>query len=165
MAGLKPRLSVFKKLKKKAEKGLEELVKAARNKYPNTTLILFGPRARGENLPYSDWDIAVIVECRSPIDKLRISEEMYRLKPPAMPLDPIIICRSELNDPLVARMLEESKILYNGLNIKWEKAGERAVVNYAKSLGHARQLLESYGGSWRLPCSFPGINYYNLFDA
>ncbi len=95
---------------------LEEYVQRLARRYPKTTIVLFGSRARGEESPSSDYDLAVIVPEAS--DKLKLIEEMRRLKPHGISVDLLVIGVNELEDPVIARMLEKSKILYNGLGLK-----------------------------------------------
>ena len=70
---------------------------------------LVGSRARGDNLPYSDYDVAVIVPPGT--DKLEAAERLRLLKRRPFPLDLIVIDREEAREPLYRRMLEEGKPL------------------------------------------------------
>jgi predicted nucleotidyltransferase len=45
-------------------------------RYKAKKVILFGSRARGDNSPVSDYDIAVFAEDLSPLDKARFSAEV-----------------------------------------------------------------------------------------
>jgi predicted nucleotidyltransferase len=117
LAGSKPRLSVFARLKERAERDFSEFVERVKRAYSQASIILFGSRARGDHLPYSDWDLAVVIECRDESDRMRIAEELYRLKPPALPLDAIVVCVGELDDPIVSRMLAGGRLLYDGARV------------------------------------------------
>ncbi len=94
---------------------LREYVAKIAEKYPASTIVLFGSRARGQHLPFSDYDVAVVM--RKADDKIRIVEELYKHKPKELPLDVIIIEVSELQDPLVQNMLKNCLILYDGLGL------------------------------------------------
>ncbi len=87
---------------------------------PKSTILLFGSRARGDSLPYSDYDIAVILEHVD--DKVKVVERLRRLKPKGLSLDLIVVSIDELNDPIIKEMLRDSKVLYDGLGLsKQEK--------------------------------------------
>jgi len=88
-------------------------VERVKSLYPRSQIVLFGSRARGDELPYSDFDIAVILD--EPGDKLRLTEELRRLKPRGLPLDLLVLSFEELKDPLVACMLKGGRVLYDGL--------------------------------------------------
>ena len=94
---------------------LDEYVKILSEKYPKCTIILFGSRARGDYMPYSDYDIAIIVEDYE--DLFETIVRFRRLKPLGLPLDLIVLKVEDLDDPLTLRMFRECKILYDGLKI------------------------------------------------
>ena len=98
---------------------LEEYVQRLSKEYPRSTIILFGSRARGEESASSDYDIMVIVEEAD--DKLKLLENMRRLKPHGISVDLLVLGVDELDDPVIAKMLEKSKILYNGLHLDLQK--------------------------------------------
>lgn len=54
---------------------LEEIIQISK-RYKAKRVILFGSRARGDNSPVSDYDIAVCAEELSPHDKARFSAEV-----------------------------------------------------------------------------------------
>ncbi|MCD6358083.1 MAG: nucleotidyltransferase domain-containing protein [Thermoproteales archaeon] len=81
--------------------------------YPRSRIMLFGYRARGDELSYSDFDVAVILD--EPGDRLSLTEELRKLKPRGLPLDLLVLSSEELNDSLVAHMLEGGRVLYDGL--------------------------------------------------
>ena len=81
-----------------------------------STILLFGSRARGDFVPYSDYDIAVIL--RSVNDKLKVIERLRRLKPEGIDLDLIVLSVDDLRDPLIRSMLSDRKILHNGLSLR-----------------------------------------------
>ena len=98
------------------EKRLSEFVKRISARIPDSTIVLFGSRARGESLPYSDYDIAVIV--RRLEDRISETEQIMRLKPRSISVDLILLEQGDLEDPLIRKMLEGSKILYDKLGLK-----------------------------------------------
>jgi len=108
---------VFRKLKKEAEKGLRIFVERVRREYPGTSIVLFGSRARGDYLPYSDYDVALVLPDSDCSDKIGVAEEARRLRPRGLSLDLVVLCASELDDPLVKQMLRDKKVLYDGLGL------------------------------------------------
>ena len=88
-------------------------VERIKSLYPRSRIVLFGSRARGDELPYSDFDVAVILD--EPGDKLRLAEELRKLKPRGLPLDLLVLSSEELKDPPVACMLKGGRVLYDGL--------------------------------------------------
>ena len=98
------------------EKLLPCFVRNISLKYPKVTIILFGSRAQNTQLPYSDYDIAVIFEKVD--DRIRLIEDIRRMKPRGLPLDLIVLAKEELSDPIIARMFRKSKILYDGLGLR-----------------------------------------------
>jgi HEPN domain-containing protein/predicted nucleotidyltransferase len=97
---------------------LAEFVKRVARQLGAVTLVLFGSRARGDQLPYSDYDVAAVFFQRLE-DRERIvkAEELYRLKPPELPLDPVVLDTEDLEDPLTRKMLENCVTLYDGLKL------------------------------------------------
>ena len=67
---------------------------------------LVGSRARGDNLPYSDYDVVVVVPSGS--DKLSTAEQLRRLRKKSFPLDLIVLYRDELEDPVYSEMLKNA---------------------------------------------------------
>ncbi len=99
---------------------LNEYVNRLRNMHTRSTIVLFGSRARGTSLPYSDYDIMFIIDKVD--EKVSTIEEIVRLKPHLLPVDVVVISVKELSDPLVRKMLEEGcQILYDGLGISKTK--------------------------------------------
>ena len=115
--GLRSKLLKYLVKKQRARNNLlYKYIERLKKNKPRSTILLFGSRARGEQLPYSDYDIAVILEQVD--DKLKTVEKLRRLKPRGLDLDLIVFSLKELYDPLVKNMLENALILYNGLDIK-----------------------------------------------
>jgi hypothetical protein len=93
---------------------LEKLISA----YPDSTIVLFGSRARGKNRPNSDFDIIVFVSCQNPLHK---SIEIYQTTRPDFPVDIVVIKPEEVNDrnlKLTHMLYYGYRILYDGLNLK-----------------------------------------------
>jgi predicted nucleotidyltransferase len=93
---------------------LEKLISA----YPDSTIVLFGSRARGKNRPNSDFDIIVFVSCQNPLHK---SIEIYQTTRPDFPVDIVVMKPEEVNDrnlKLTHMFYYGYKILYDGLNLK-----------------------------------------------
>ena len=67
---------------------------------------LVGSRARGDHLPYSDYDIVVVVPSGS--NKLLTIEQLRRLRKKIFPLDLIVLHRDELEDPIYSEMLRNT---------------------------------------------------------
>ena len=81
------RRAVLKKLKERLtelDKIFNEYVEKIIKSYPHSTIILFGSRARRNNLPYSDFDIMVIIKDISNKSKINEVIKMYRIKPPEL---------------------------------------------------------------------------------
>ncbi len=116
MSGLRKKLlkSRARKIRER-RKLLYSYVDNISSSYPKSTIVLFGSRARGDFLPYSDYDIAVILEKIE--DKFAAIEKLRRIKPLGLPLDLLVIQVDELSDPLVSKMLEKSIVLYDGLGL------------------------------------------------
>ena len=70
---------------------------------------LVGSRARGDHLPYSDYDVAVVVPAGA--DKLEAAERLRALRRRPFPLDLVVLDEEEARSPLFRRMLEEGRPL------------------------------------------------------
>ncbi len=115
--GLRRKLFKYMFLKvRESNRLFQEYVNKIKEAYPRSTIILYGSRARGDYLPYSDYDLAIILE--SVEDKFRVIEEIRSLKPLGLDLDLIILSPRDLEDPIIKNMLRHSKMLYNGLGVK-----------------------------------------------
>jgi len=113
------RRKLLRALKEKAERRddlFRQFLAKLKDAFPDSTIILFGSRARQTHLPYSDYDVALILPEKHCTDKFEVLNQARRLKPPGFSLDLIVICEGELEDPLVKSMLNNAKVLYNGLN-------------------------------------------------
>lgn len=116
-SGLRRRLLRSRARKLRNErKVLHKYIEILSKNYPRSTVVLFGSRARGDELPYSDYDLAVILDKVG--DRISLVETLRRLKPRGLPLDLIVIQVDELSDPLTSTMLSGCTVLYDGLKIK-----------------------------------------------
>ena len=115
------RQAVLKRLRERLERLDEmfrEYVVRLSRIYPKSTIVLFGSRARGNHLPYSDFDIMVITELRNLEDKLAKAVKAYSVKPAQLSIDLLVVSEEELDDPIILKMLKEGCIiLYDGLGI------------------------------------------------
>jgi len=102
-------------IKSRAEKFLNTLVSTIRKMYSGkVTIILFGGRARGTSSDSGDFDIIVVLEnVKDPIEEAIKIRRMLPKK--RFPLDIVVIEKEDLMKPIVKKMLEHHKILYDGL--------------------------------------------------
>ncbi len=117
LSGLRSRLLKYlSEKKRKSGELLQEYVRRLKEVVPNSVIILYGSRARGEQLPCSDYDVAVILENIE--DKVKVTEELRRVKPRGLDLDLIVLSVDELSDRVVQEMLKNSIVLHKGINIE-----------------------------------------------
>lgn len=69
----------------------------------------------GQELPYSDYDLAIIL--KDVEDTLSIIESIRMLKPKCLGADIVVLSIKDIRDPIVVKMLDKSKVLYRGLTI------------------------------------------------
>lgn len=86
----------------------EKLIKEYKSKI---SIVLFGSRGRGDNRESSDFDVLIVLEKKTNRDH----QVVYQLKPAELPVDVVIITPSELQNPVVKKMLIGSKVIYDGL--------------------------------------------------
>ncbi len=98
----------------------KEYVERLSRELGSVTIILFGSRARGTPLPFSDYDIAIVVPEDVCTDKLGVIERARSVKPPGLSVDIVVLCPSELRDPLTRSMLSNSIVLYDRLGVDLE---------------------------------------------
>ena len=120
--GLSEYLRWRAELLKRQNELLDEFVKNVAERLGKCAVLLFGSRARGNHLPYSDFDIAIVVE--EAVDKLSLIEELRALKPRGLPLDLIIFEREDLKSPVVKKMLEGAIIVYDSLQLHFPDNGD-----------------------------------------
>ena len=68
---------------------------------------LVGSRARGDSIPSSDFDVVVVVE--DDVDTVDVAIRLRLLKRTSIPLDIIVLRRSDLDDPVYREMLRDAK--------------------------------------------------------
>ncbi|MCD6457601.1 MAG: nucleotidyltransferase domain-containing protein [Thermoproteales archaeon] len=97
---------------------LELVIKKLRNRFRVYAIILFGSRARGDWMPWSDYDLLIIADFE--LDYLdRIGEILEVLADVKLPIEPHPYTLEEvikmLNraNPLIIDALEEGKLLFS----------------------------------------------------
>ena len=131
--GLERLLKARRELMSRQDELLEEFVAKAIEKFPDSTMILFGSRARGQERPDSDYDILVVMDLEDR-DRLQKILEIRSLKPRGIPVDVLVLSPEEVTDPLYREMLKGGRVLHNGLGLNlcsedWEvsmKSGAEA---------------------------------------
>lgn len=105
------------RLKRAAEEYQKRIVRSIRKVYgDNVTIILFGSRARGDHSLKSDFDILVITE--TPGDILGNIVKIRRsLGAKTFAIDIVVIKPEDMTNPVVKRMMENIRVLYDGLGI------------------------------------------------
>jgi hypothetical protein len=86
------------------------------SEYPSSTIVLFGSRARGNYMPYSDYDAAVVF--RKVPDERELMLRIRGLKPDGLSLDLLVLSVDDLSDPVIREMLKGCVILYDGLDLR-----------------------------------------------
>ena len=94
---------------------LRRFVEELTSRYGEVAVVLFGSRARGSALPYSDYDVAVVL--KSAGSRVELAEEVYKLKPPELPADVVVLELDDLGDPIVERMLSGCVVLHDSLGV------------------------------------------------
>jgi len=97
-------------------KGDELLRGFVSSEYPSSTIVLFGSRARGDYMPYSDYDVAVVF--RKVPDERELMLRIRGLKPGGLSLDLLVLSVDDLSDPVIREMLKGCVILYDGLDLR-----------------------------------------------
>ncbi|MEM3714474.1 MAG: nucleotidyltransferase domain-containing protein [Nitrososphaeria archaeon] len=113
--GLRRLLNYQVKKIKDSEKKLEIFISKIIQEYPNSTILLFGSRARGDSKPYSDYDIAVFLDRLE--DSLETCEKLRKLRPKGLSVDIIVLDLKDLEEPVTKAMLKNKKILYDKLKL------------------------------------------------
>ena len=70
---------------------------------------LVGSRARGDSMPYSDYDIVLVVG--SEVDPLDVVEKVRLTRRARAPLDVVVLREDELGDSLYGEMLKYKRRL------------------------------------------------------
>ncbi|MHA1590478.1 MAG: nucleotidyltransferase domain-containing protein [Candidatus Njordarchaeales archaeon] len=100
-----------------AEEFLTKLAKVIVDIYSGeVTVILFGGRARGTSSDAGDFDVLVVL--RNVQDPIEEAVKIRRALPKRrFPLDILVIEPKDLEKPIIRKMLEHYKLLYDGLKI------------------------------------------------
>ncbi|RLG72401.1 MAG: nucleotidyltransferase domain-containing protein [Thermoprotei archaeon] len=93
----------------------KKYVKKIIAKYPKSSIALIGSRAKNYALPYSDYDLVIIL--KRVHNTFKLIETIRKHKPRGFNLDLIVLEESELADPIVKAMLKDCVVLYDGLGI------------------------------------------------
>jgi hypothetical protein len=72
-------------------------------------MYLVGSRARGDNMPSSDFDIALVID--DDRDPVEVAVKARLLRRESFPLDIVVLRRSEVSDRIYSEMLKHSKKL------------------------------------------------------
>jgi len=70
---------------------------------------LVGSRARGDNKPYSDYDIVVVIDNNQ--DHIDVAEKIQLLKKSKLPIDVIVIKENDVEDSIYNEMMKYRKSL------------------------------------------------------
>ena len=70
---------------------------------------LVGSRARGDNIPSSDFDVVLVID--DDRDPVEVAVKAKLLRKEAFPLDIVVLRRSEVSDRIYSEMLKYSKKL------------------------------------------------------
>ena len=68
---------------------------------------LVGSRARGDNIPSSDFDVVLVID--DDRDPVEVAIKARLLRREAFPLDIVVLRRSEVSDRIYSEMLKHSK--------------------------------------------------------
>lgn len=101
------------------EKDFQAFVSRVRRLFKGeVSIALFGSRALGNPLPYSDYDVALVIPKKPKGEAYwRLLAKVRGCKPRSLPLDLVILQPNELSDPLLAKMLEKALPVYDGLKV------------------------------------------------
>ncbi len=108
---------------------IEEL---ARHLGGRASVILFGGRARAgiDAVEPRDYDILLVVD--EGVDPEYVEDTAYKLKPRGLPVDIVVVRRSELRDPVIQRMLSNHLVLHDPLGLR-ELGNTREIEKSSKS--------------------------------
>ena len=70
---------------------------------------MVGSRARGDNIPSSDFDVVLVID--DDRDPVEVTIKARLLRREAFPLDIVVLRRSEVGDRIYGEMLKHSKKL------------------------------------------------------
>ncbi len=90
---------------------INEIIKYYNGK---VSIVLFGSRARGDFWESSDYDIMIFVNAVK--DSTEEAGKLYSMKK-GFSADILVLSADKLEDPIIRKMLEYKKVLYDGLKI------------------------------------------------
>ncbi len=102
------------------EEIIARIVGIADSKYPNSEVILFGSRARGDNNNISDWDLLFLLDQSTvPFDlETALMDDMYELELETNNvISPIVYSKNEWKNKYASTQLFEN-IQQDGIRIK-----------------------------------------------
>ena len=79
------------------------------------SIVLFGSRARGDNMESSDFDVAIIV--KDELSTFDVLDKVVVIERGCVPVDLVVLKISDLERVIIRKMLMKCKILYDGLNL------------------------------------------------
>ncbi|KUO90127.1 MAG: hypothetical protein AT713_00210 [Caldivirga sp. JCHS_4] len=115
-SGLDRLLRILGESISKGDELLRGFASRVSSEYPSSTIVLFGSRARGDYMPYSDYDVAVVF--RKVTDERELMLRIRGLKPGGLSLDLLVLSVDDLSDPVIREMLKGCVILYDGLDLR-----------------------------------------------
>ncbi|MEM1627161.1 MAG: nucleotidyltransferase domain-containing protein [Sulfolobaceae archaeon] len=93
----------------------EDFVKKIIEHYnERVTIALFGSRARDDYWESSDYDIMVFLEKVE--DQIGEAVKLYSMKR-GFSADILVLSADKVKDPIIMKMLEHKKVIYDGLNL------------------------------------------------
>jgi len=115
-SGLDRLLRILGESISKGDELLRGFASRVSSEYPSSTIVLFGSRARGDYMLYSDYDVAVVF--RKVTDERELMLRIRGLKPGGLSLDLLVLSVDDLSDPVIREMLKGCVILYDGLDLR-----------------------------------------------
>ncbi len=115
-SGLDRLLRILGESISKGDELLRGFASRVSSEYPSSTIVLFGSRARGDYMPYSDYDVAVVF--RKVPDERELMLRIRGLKPGGLSLDLLVLSVDDLSNPVIREMLKGCVILYDGLDLR-----------------------------------------------
>lgn len=85
----------FRQADKKQAEGIDWLLKKIKKAYPDAKTILFGSRARGDNLESSDYDILVLSDAFKDISYRKRIADIYEFVDKPVDVEMICLTHSE----------------------------------------------------------------------
>ncbi len=98
------------------EAEIRRIIEIIRNRFNPKLILLFGSRARGDSLRYSDFDLIIVSEYFNGIPFIRRIEEVYMIIDSDLKLDIICYTPEEFENKkkeigIVKKAIEEGRIL------------------------------------------------------